>query len=282
MSETSQPLGERVAEWLETQGYPLEMRVAREFRTERFRVIQSEYFSDPDTKTSREIDVVASIDAKQDSYLFRVTFVVECKMSREKPWVLFTGTSMGLADPARVAQRVGNTLGRRLLRTVAFDTTAQQIGLFDLRGRPAHGVTQAFTSGTDAAYAAVHSVAKATAALAATRGGSPVPVLLVFFPVVVIEGRLFEYFIDQNDDPAVNEIAQGTLLWRNPVVNEPHTIIDVVTLNELPAYVSRAHAACQVLFEYADDPCRTVIAAAQAPRRVVRPPGKGWVDSWKE
>jgi hypothetical protein len=257
------------------------MRVARAFRTEHFRVIQSEYFSDPDTKTSREIDVVASIDANQESYLFRITFVVECKMSRDKPWVLFTGTSLGLADPARVAQRVGNTLGRRLLDTVARDTTAQQIGLFDLCGRPAHGVTQAFTSGADAAYAALHGVAKATAALAANRGGSPMPVLLVFFPLVVIEGRLFEYYIDENDDPAVNEIAQGTLLWRNPVVDEPHTIIDVVTLSELPEYITRARSASRVLFEYADNACRTVIAAAQT-RRVVRPPGKDWVESWKE
>src|SRR4051812_46473888 len=114
MADAPRPLDSRVADWLDTQGYPLEMRVARAFRASRFRVIQSEYYSDPETKASREIDVIASVDARNEDFLFRLTFVVECKMSRDKPWVLFTGTSRGLADPARVAQRASNGLGGRL------------------------------------------------------------------------------------------------------------------------------------------------------------------------
>ena len=50
-------LEKRVADWLKTQGYPLEMRVASALREVGFDVSQSEYYNDPDTQTSREIDV---------------------------------------------------------------------------------------------------------------------------------------------------------------------------------------------------------------------------------
>jgi hypothetical protein len=282
MADTPRPLDARVAEWLDTQGYPLEMRVARAFRGSRFRVIQSEYYSDPETKSSREIDVIASLDAAGKDYLLRVTFVVECKMSRDKPWILFTGTSRGLADPARVAQRASNGLGGRLLMALGKEKAAQDLEIFGLHGRPAHGVTQAFTSGTDAAFAALHGAAKATAALASHRGGSSVPFLQVFFPVVVIEGRIFEYYLADTDEPTVEEVGEGTLLWRNPVVDEPHTIVDIVTLSALPGYVARAARACESLFTQSGEACRAVIAAARAPRRSVRSPGIGWVNSWRE
>jgi len=49
----------KVEKWLNEQGYPLEMRVASVLQQGGFRVVQSEYFSDPETGDSRELDIVA-------------------------------------------------------------------------------------------------------------------------------------------------------------------------------------------------------------------------------
>ena len=81
-------LKNKVTAWIETQGYPLEMRVASALREVGFDVSQGEYYDDPETQTAREIDVVA---VKGDDYgLLEVSIVVECKKSADKPWVLLS------------------------------------------------------------------------------------------------------------------------------------------------------------------------------------------------
>jgi hypothetical protein len=282
VTDESPGINQRVSEWLATQGYPLELSVAKAFRAERFRVMQAEYYTDPESQSAREIDVVASMDARQSDYLFRVSFVVECKMSREKPWVLFTSDGPGLADPARVVQRASNRMGARLLRALAKENSMHGLALFHLHGPPCHGVTQAFTSGLDAAYAALLGSAKATKALALARGASRVPMLQLFFPLVVIEGRAFNYCLRDDGRATVDEVAEGTLLWRNPVVDVSHTIVDIVTVAGLSSYVTRAAAACQELFANGEAMCRSVIAAASTPQRRVRSPRGKWMDSWRD
>jgi hypothetical protein len=60
MNDT-EDLSGKVSEWIEGQGYPLEMTVAKTFEQNRFEVIQSEYYKDPESGDCREIDVVASV-----------------------------------------------------------------------------------------------------------------------------------------------------------------------------------------------------------------------------
>ena len=68
---------DKIRKWLETQGYPLEMRVAREFKSHGFRVLQSEYYTDPESGASRETDVIAHVQEELDGVLTRVAFVIE-------------------------------------------------------------------------------------------------------------------------------------------------------------------------------------------------------------
>ena len=100
-------LKEKLRNWLESQGYPLEMRVARSFRRHNFRVFKSDYYKDPDSGVMRETDVRPSLQDEIHGVLGRIGFVIECKQSKDKPWVLFTGAT-SLADPARVVQRHQN------------------------------------------------------------------------------------------------------------------------------------------------------------------------------
>jgi hypothetical protein len=50
----------RIKAWLEKQGYPFEMRVAREFKRAGFMVETSTYYKDAEGSKFREIDIVAS------------------------------------------------------------------------------------------------------------------------------------------------------------------------------------------------------------------------------
>jgi Holliday junction resolvase len=109
------PFKAKITAWLNEQGYPLEMRVASALQQRGYRVVQSEYFFDPESGDSREIDVVAFKQKKTNGVLFRISLLIECKRSTDKPWILFTSGATHLADPARVTQRAANSLGRHFL-----------------------------------------------------------------------------------------------------------------------------------------------------------------------
>lgn len=76
----TRPLPERLAEWLSSQGYPLEMRVAAALKDAGFNTVLSNHYSDPETNTPREIDVVASKWAAIANVTVQVTIVVECRI----------------------------------------------------------------------------------------------------------------------------------------------------------------------------------------------------------
>jgi hypothetical protein len=52
---------QQIRDWLQNQGYPLEMRTAANYTNAGFRVVQSSYYQDPESSDWREIDVVADL-----------------------------------------------------------------------------------------------------------------------------------------------------------------------------------------------------------------------------
>lgn len=226
------------------------MRVARKFRRARFWTQQSEYYSDPETEEQREIDLVARAQADVGGCLVRLSLCAECKATPDKPWIIFTSSELRLADRARIAQRAASYLGSEFLMSVSKDPRYQKLALFRLPERSAFGVTQAFSSGKDVAYqacigAAKSSVAQAKEADLGYKRDSPFFEIIV--PVVVIEGQLFECYLDPSDQIAIGEVTSGTLVWRNPVVGMPHTIIKVVTYSGLDGLISEASEAADLL-----------------------------------
>src|ERR1035437_8775297 len=83
-------LTHNVRKWLAANGYPLEMKAAKVFKTAGFDVEQSEYYLDRDTEDYRELDILASLsrDSKRVHYSLRA--LVECKFCKSNPWLLLT------------------------------------------------------------------------------------------------------------------------------------------------------------------------------------------------
>jgi hypothetical protein len=265
----------KLLQWLDTQGYPLEMRVARAFQREGFRVIQSDYYTDNDTGDSREIDVLASIQTSDKDFFIRVTFVVECKLSKDKPWILFSSEECALADSARVSQRAASSLGRRVLHDLAPDVEVQTLPGFTIPELPAYGLTQAFSSGHDVCYGAATAVADAAAAIAAEAskrqyGPRPREVVEFVFPVIVTEARLFSATLESDSSLAIKEVQSSVLLWRNPVVGPPHTTIHVVSIGGLERFVSDAMVSAQGLRKILLGSKRDVIEGALEREKLMR------------
>ena len=251
-----------VAAWLRKQGYPVEMSVARSFRAARCRVQQSEYYRDPETAAIREIDVVATWQRTIDGRPLRIAVPIECKLATKRPWVVFTDPSIRLAGPARVAQRAASNLGSKYLDLLAKrNNFVQDYGLFLVPPRPGYALTEAFTSGKDRAYEALAAVTSAAAGLA--RELDRTPVTAIFFPMIVLDGLLFECFLDNHNEIVVQGVDGTVILWRNPVVRMPHTIVHIITVDALPELIKQTEFTVEELVRHNE-----ILAEA-----VGRPPG---------
>jgi hypothetical protein len=225
-------LENNLLEWLNEQGYPLEMRVAKLFLESGFTVRQSNYYIDYETNTPREIDLIASKVLTRGSKAIEFNFVIECK-NNKKPWVAFCSNKPTLHERAFIVQKCGTKAAVIFLEQLAFkDPIFNESILFTQPSRTAYNVTQAFDNNSDSTYAAIYTSAKASWSIIEPYYDYNNH-YLISIPLVVIAGKLFESYLDLNGEFKVDEVPRSTLIWNNPVVRMPNTTILIETLNNL-------------------------------------------------
>jgi hypothetical protein len=256
MSQGKDDLPEKLNDWLRREGYPFEMRVAQSFRKAGFHITQSDYYTDPETNTPREIDVVATAQrSTKDNLIFRIMFLIECKSSTDKPWLLFCGPEKNMAAPGRVAQRLASKIGMLVFHELANDKSVQQLALFSLRAPVGYGLTQTFKKDKDLAYAATCGIGNAAKAAAIRWNSHPHRdrIVELIFPVIAIDGRLFQSNLDETGEISVTEITWATLVWRNAMPPLSTTIIDVQTRTSIDSFAAQSfEAAHTLLTDYYD------------------------------
>jgi len=249
MDETNK-LADKVLDWLNTQGYPLEFQTAAAFERRNFDVTPSMYQPDPISGSLREVDVVAnlSMERPRDSagrYRYvRVEYAIECKYTKDKPWVVFASRAAAMAPSARIAHTIASPLGATIMWTLAGDLGLQALDIFSSPSRPAFGGRQVFDKDRDAFYSAVQSVVAAARALADRYAPEPEDPLeealssgVVVFPVVIIEGHLFESWLDRKANKIVVEERDHLRLhWRGSEHASIATV-DLVTAHNLDQFV---------------------------------------------
>jgi hypothetical protein len=208
----------------------------------------------------RETDIRSSMQKEIHGILVRVGFVVECKHSTDKLWLLFSGP-WGIGAPAKVAQRAASSLGGQLLVALTHDERVQRLPVFSIHDRPAYGMTQAFTTGCDVTYSAISAVAKAATADAEAYDSIPQvrsKLCEIVLPLIVVDGLLFETFLDDDGRIEIEPIKSGTLLWRNPLGGKVHTMIRVMVKNEVEQFVDDAAASIRDFFRLCEAPLATL------------------------
>jgi hypothetical protein len=153
-------LKKKVKSWLESQGYPLEMYVAKKFAEFGFDIGQSVYYKDIETGKSREIDVIAFKYFNSYGVWFNLAFVIECKLSRDKPWIVFKNKDL-LNDSEYIKERFATKNTKLLIDLILENHGIENCILIGKKSRlTGYSVTQAFTQGQDITFAALNGVTK--------------------------------------------------------------------------------------------------------------------------
>lgn len=232
----TRPVGEFVKEWLDSQGYPLEFRVATILEAAGFDVRQSVPYRLGEA--TREIDVLAKVPGPSERSL-----AIECKAG-EGPWVV-----LGAPDGQ-------DLVGRHLIAEPDADRDAwlarPDIGII-LRPRPPHAYRlvrvrdkDKSERGQDEGHAAVSSAFDASLGIAASTfgrapGGGPRGIII---PVVVVSEPLFSVarikappWIEHHPTPTQH------VLWSWSKSRRGTYLVEVVQVEHLEVWASGMYAA---------------------------------------
>ena len=268
---------DNVLKWLDEQGYPLEMLVARHFHEADFYVKISDFYTDFETEKPREIDITAQYHSDiYDPVLLQVSFHIECKSSTKKPWILFMSDTSGIEEAGFAFEKFVCTSIYRTFLTTMLTSKYQKSFYTRFNKAPllvpqnmGYGITQAFTNGQDIPFSAVMGAVKSAVSRIKHFDSFSVIAEKKFqcaaaFPVVVLDGTLLESRMDEHGKIQLTEIGSGILYWKfpNPLHSSP--FVFVVTKNSLPDFAKKANATAKNIMELASEFMPELTAIAES------------------
>jgi len=239
----------KVEKWLQESGFPLEMEVAQALTHVGFEVSQSAYYLDPETSEAREIDVIATMESAQTSIPVRMTAVVECKSSRDVPWIVFRRIGPPFMPESVVGSLATTRAGIGFLARLKRNRSATRLPLFSAREYVGYGITQALKDKPNNAYGAVMNVAKA-ADMHLRSSDIPLvaqEVVHIVLPIVVTEAPLFETHLNIKGEMQLEHVQRSTLLWRNPSVGRSLSVIEIVDRSQFASFVTDLSTAARLI-----------------------------------
>lgn len=243
-------LDDKVKKWVELEGYPLEFSTAHKFKKRKFSVEQSHFTKDKDGKT-REVDVLATVNYPLGRSFLRIKHVVECKWSKDKPWVLFKDEKR-FATSALAAQLISSSAGQAVAWLAAGSEEFKSLDMFMEEGFSFSG-RQVFSKGNDLFYQAAQGVISNCLNITRTYDDyefKPEDHLLAVMalPVIVIDGSLFEAtYASDSDELKLKNISHARLRWAGNEGRRLNTIIDIVTSDHLDTFLDNREKELKIL-----------------------------------
>jgi hypothetical protein len=225
-------------------GFPSELMTESVFRSRNWFVLGNTYFVDQDEGKGREIDLRCHTNicnTEIDPVIFSWSFLsIEIKKS-EKPWVVYTSNrswrEKGLSKTLSHLHNTKGMLDISLLENLHPALSLQRIG------RTSH---VAFSHDTSTIFGALVGAVKSTiddhrSAEDHGERWNDQSIDAVFYePLVVLDGQLFEFYLDEAKQPVVEkaDILQYGVYYASPNYKPKQYLVDVVTLNYLDEYLS--------------------------------------------
>jgi hypothetical protein len=244
----------KVKEWLQKQGFYLEMDAASAFRAAGFMVRQSSYYTDPETNKPREIDVEAVSESLYSG--IDVRFFIECK-SGDRPWVLLSSRENIYGYNLLHAFGVLSKRSQDAFRKRVDERGSEILRKFSWLAKgdvvPGYSLRQAFSTSKDAdiAYTAAMTVTKACHCHLISHVAEKVPLTFAAehppafcfaFPVIVVDQPLIQCTLNSAGEMELQEIEQGELLFTG---HELGASIRIVTKAHLPTFAGQALRVAQ-------------------------------------
>lgn len=238
-------LEDSVRKWLDTQGYPLEMRVAEVMRDLEIGWDHGRVYNDPVTKKVREIDLIGYLDYRDPK--FNIHPVFECKHSQGRPWVMFCTDRPMLTASAHVTSLPGTRLAKEAMSSVRDMDRVQRMRLFRRPDLVGFNIVRAHNDNQDAAFHAVHGLGAACLETAQHLGQWKHRI--IFPPIIVVDSPLLQCYLPAGAKDYVLREAQEGVLLSNPGGDTGRIVMFVVHISALHQFVGEMKVDSKDLYE---------------------------------
>jgi len=262
--KNSKDLEKKVLKWIKEEGYPLELSVANAFMNYNFEISVSDYYKDYETQQIREIDITAFKYKSHERLFSQVSCCIECKSSRDKPWVIFVSQS----QPHQIIQPL-NLICSEAIAAFFFQKREElplhflspnrfiKILPFTHQGHLGHSMIQAMrkNNSKDIAYEALKSAVKASIARVnmfdkAPEKGKIWP-FCIAIPVIVLDGVLFECYSNGLDEElSIKKVDSGILYWKGEVSFGRNCFVYIITKEALDESISYLQSTADTMIEF--------------------------------
>jgi hypothetical protein len=232
----------KLSQWLEKQGFSLELRTAAAFRKAGFNVRQAAHYYDRAEGKDREIDLVVSRESRTGIPL--VHFAVECKSS-DKPWiVLISADTLSGINQLRcwgiLTHKVIDVLSQiepDRLAKLPWYATGDECG-YNLR--------KAFSERDDGFAASIVACRAAQYLVLHMQADQRVlPEYAISFPVIVVDSPLFECRLRPNGDLELTQVKQSEVLFEDHVMFDTQVRIRVIHSEAIEGFAAEAYQVAE-------------------------------------
>jgi hypothetical protein len=258
-------LEEKILADIKKTGFPLELRIAHQLLTRGYFVDHNLYYVDKDESKGREIEISALRNSQnpprdKPPQWVRNRLLIECKKNEKNPWVIFTSVATYYDTYHETIPFTGIHSNKIDADTVAAVTALHPYWLLPRRGRSWYEAFKgADTTGQpNQIFKALMSVARAT--IASMEENSRVLTLgnvVLYQPVVVLEGNLFEAYLDTGEvklnRPKWIPVAFTYQSSQYKSRRLPIVVLEESHLNEFLQALDEALAAWAFLFDTRPD-----------------------------
>lgn len=242
MFEKEKPdINSKLMEWLNRHGYQLEMKLGKKMKEANFFTRNSVYYIDQDSNKFREIDVISQY--KEHTGLLNIFFVFECKSSKSNPYVLFTSEDTLHYRNKLFSFSYNSEESRDFL--IEKDDEIENIPWLNKEGRIGYNFVQGFKDNQSDTYQAVTGVLKASKYILNSIRFSDAYNFV--FPIILVEGELFECYLDVNSETRFEEIQRGFLLEDISIEDSYSPCILVMKYDFLDSFLEEAYKLTEEL-----------------------------------
>lgn len=235
-----------IIEEINKTGFPLELRVSKFLQDNGYHVANNLYYIDQDEGKGREVDMRAlknfRFNVEGKSYFIRHCFLIECKRSKEKPWVVFS-------SPQTVYDRRRFFLQCRGVKTTTkwedygVPKKLEKIHPFSKYERRGRSFFEPFKNdkGGVTIYKSLITSVKASIAMrnnefgAGAKGNA-----CIYYPVIVFDGKLHEAFLDDENNIIDQEVDSVivSFYYESPKYKDERFLVPIVTERSFPTFCS--------------------------------------------
>ena len=210
MSDDSSGIVSNIKNEIEKTGFPLELRALRLFRGRECGVSSNIYYTDKDTGKGREMDLRItesySYEADKRTYFVTHRYIAECKKSTA-PWVVFTAPALYGGETSVIPHKGGLTFNWE----DEIEEVVKEYHPFTNQERHGRSSFVPFNKDPSVPFDALVTVAKASIASRENQDRT-VNAYKFYYPFVILDGRLFEAFLDDEGSICVQETEMITAM----------------------------------------------------------------------